>query len=169
MLIKFVTTEGKIEVPALFYYGMIYLRVLWRSLNAESLQFFKPRLSSGKSLRNHFFGSIPMHMKLVIFFVLFFWMIFSSTWSVCSVLQLPGYYLAACGWAWKVAQSATETFRWAVSNQITGTFGNAGKVFGGFQLEVQLLPLWLSVLSKYSVKHIGSPRLVRFHLVRSPV
>jgi hypothetical protein len=28
-----------------------------------------------------------------------------------------------------------ETFRWAFSKQIPGTFGNASNVFGGFQLE----------------------------------
>ena len=66
-------SKGKIEVPAFFYYGIPpHLRVLLRAQNAQSLQFFKLLLSLGKSLRNHFFGSIPMHIELAIFFVLFF-------------------------------------------------------------------------------------------------
>ena len=57
----FSVSRGNIEVPAIFHYGMVHLRTLWRTLNAQSLQFFKPHLSSGKSLRNHFFGSGPIH------------------------------------------------------------------------------------------------------------
>ena len=90
-------SKGKIEVPAFFYYGIPpHLRVLLRAQNAQSLQFFKLLLSLGKGLRNHFFGSIPMHIELAIFFCFVFWMVFSSTWSVCSVLQLAGYYFTAC-------------------------------------------------------------------------
>ena len=130
-------SKGKIEVPAFFYYGMPHLRVLLRAQNAQSLQFFKLLLSLGKSLRNHFFGSIPMHIELAIFFCFVFWMVFSSTWSVCSMLQLAGYNLAEWGHACK------EMFWWAFSNHITGTISNAGNVFDGWINHMSLFEVWV--------------------------
>ena len=57
---------------------------------------------------------------------------------MCRELQLAGYYLAGCGRACKVAQSAVETFRLTFSTQITGIFGNAGKVLGGFSFQLEI-------------------------------
>ena len=99
-------------------------------------------------------------------------MIFSSTWSVCSELQLAGYYLAACGCACKVAQSAVETFRWIFSTQITGIFGNAGNVFGGFQLEIFSISQVVNHITCYkSSAHIGGKSILKKMLYKtcSPV
>ena len=81
---------------------------------------------------------------------------------MCSELQLAGYYLAACGRACKVAQSAVETFRWIFSTQITGIFGNAGNVFGGFQLEIFSISQVVNHITCYkSSAHIGGKSILK--------
>ena len=93
-------------------------------LQGPKCTIFAVFLSKVKALRS-LFEFYPHAYRVGNIFCIVFWMIFSSNWSLCSALQLAGYYLAAFGHAWKVAQSAVETFWRTFSNQITGIFGNA--------------------------------------------
>ena len=86
--------QGKIEVPAIFYYGMTHLRVLLRALYAQSLRFLGHTYRQGKDLGITFLVyQSPFYIFFWIFCDIFYYMIIEQcaavSWILTHYSQVP--------------------------------------------------------------------------------